>query len=73
MKYLNLKDLLLTIVFAALWIGLIFKNDAVYLWVFQFENINMSYLAIILPIIVYASAVIISRIAKVKYLKKSNE
>ncbi|OZM56098.1 hypothetical protein CIB95_13395 [Lottiidibacillus patelloidae] len=73
MKYLNVKDLLFTIVFTALWIGLIYKKAGLYDWIFQFDNILISYLVIAIPIIIYATTLIMSRIAKVKFLNKSND
>jgi predicted branched-subunit amino acid permease len=67
---MKLKDIIFTFVFAALWIGLIYKKESLYNWIYQFENIYVSYLMIAIPIIIYAAIIIITRVAKSTYLKK---
>jgi hypothetical protein len=65
-----LKNLLFTVVFAALWIGLIYKREGLYNWVFQYEDKMTSYMVIAIPIIIYALVLAITQFAKIKYLKK---
>jgi hypothetical protein len=67
---MTLKDIFYIVVFAGLWIALIFKKASLHDWIFQYENVYISYTIIAVPILLYAASVIISRLVKIKYLKK---
>jgi hypothetical protein len=67
---MTLKDIFFIVVFVGLWIALIFKKASLHAWIFQYENSYISYTIIAVPIILYAASVIISRLVKMKYLKR---
>jgi hypothetical protein len=63
------QDLIFTMLFTFLWIGLVLKKEGLKLWFFQFAE-PLNYILLATPVLIYTVLLLLSRYIKKKVLKR---